>query len=147
MAGQAWNARALQQTTTGALPVQKLQLLQQSVTKACGGADGLLDDPHQCSFDPAALRCTAAIANSCLTESEIEAVRRMYRGPRTSTGVQLYPGLSPGGEARWERLWGDPKRLGGMAGLLSVHGLPKSRVGALYDGFRPRSGSGKRETS
>lgn len=113
MAGQAWNAHALQQTTTGALPVQKLQVLQQAVTKACGGADGLVDDPHPCSFDPAALRCTAAIPNSCLTDSEIEAVRRMYRGPRTSTGVQIYPGLSPGGEARWERLWGDPKRLGG----------------------------------
>jgi hypothetical protein len=49
MAGQAWNVRALQQTTTGALPVQKLQLLQQSVTKACGGADGLVRDPRQCS--------------------------------------------------------------------------------------------------
>ena len=113
MAGQAWNVRALQQTTTGALPVQKLQLLQQSVTKACGGADGLVEDPRQCSFDPAALRCTTPGENSCLTDSEIEAVRRMYAGPKTAAGVQIYPGLSPGGEARWERLWADPKRLGG----------------------------------
>jgi feruloyl esterase len=113
MAGQAWNVRALQQTTTGALPVQKLQLLQQSVTKACGGADGLVDDPRRCSFNPAALRCTAPSENSCLTDSEIEAVRRMYGGPKTSAGVQIYPGFSPGGESRWERLWADPKKLGG----------------------------------
>ncbi len=113
MAGQAWNVRALQQTTTGALPVQKLQLLQQSVTKMCGGADGLVDDPRQCSFDPAALRCTVPTESSCLTDSEIESVRRMYGGPKTSAGVQIYPGLSPGGETRWERLWADPKKLGG----------------------------------
>jgi feruloyl esterase len=113
MAGQAWNVRALQQTTTSALPVQKLQLLQQSVTKACGGADGLVDDPRQCSFDPTALRCTGPSDNSCLTDSEIEAVRRMYGGPKTSAGVQIYPGLSPGGETRWARLWSDPKKLGG----------------------------------
>jgi feruloyl esterase len=113
MAGQAWNVRALQQTTTGALPVQKLQLLQQSVTKACGGPDGLVDDPRQCLFDPAALRCTDHSENSCLTDSEIEAVRRMYGGPKTSAGAQIYPGLSPGGESRWERLWSDPKKLGG----------------------------------
>jgi feruloyl esterase len=113
MSGQAWNVRALQQTSTGALPAQKLQLLQQSVAKACGGADSLVDDPRQCLFDPAALRCTDQGENSCLTDSEIEAVRRMYGGPKTSAGAQIYPGLSPGGETRWERLWADPKKLGG----------------------------------
>jgi len=113
MAGQAWNVRALQQTPTGALPAQKLELLQQLVTKACGGPDGLVDDPRQCSFDPAVLRCTSASENSCLTDGEVEAVRRMYQGPKTSAGVQIYPGLSPGGETRWERLWADPKKLGG----------------------------------
>jgi len=113
MAGQAWNVHALQQIPTGALPPQKLQLLQQAVMQACAGADGLVDDPRQCSFDPAALRCSSPSENSCLTDSEIGAVRRMYQGPRTSSGVQIYPGLSPGGETRWERLWADPKKLGG----------------------------------
>jgi feruloyl esterase len=37
----------------------------------------------------------------------------MYGGPKTSAGAQIYPGLSPGGESRWERLWSDPKKLGG----------------------------------
>lgn len=113
MSGQAWNARALQQATTGALPKEKLQLLYQSVTRACGGADGLIEDPRQCSFDPAVLRCTAANESSCLTNSEIEAVRRMYDGPKTSAGVQIYPGLSKGGESDWGRLWSNPKLLGG----------------------------------
>jgi feruloyl esterase len=113
MTGQAWNVRALQRTPTGALPVQELQLLHEAVVKACAGADGLVDDPGQCSFDPAVLRCTAADQSSCLTNTEIEAVRKMYAGPKTSTGIQIYPGLSRGSEIGWDRLWSDPKRLGG----------------------------------
>jgi hypothetical protein len=40
-------------------------------------------------------------------------VKRMYEGPRTSTGAQIYRGLMRGGEGDWGRLWSDPKRLGG----------------------------------
>lgn len=113
MTEQAWNVRALQRTPTGALPAPKLQLLYESVVKACAGVDGLIDDPRQCSFDPAALRCMAADQSSCLTDSEIEAVHQMYAGPKTSAGVQIYPGLWRGSEIGWDRLWSDPKRLGG----------------------------------
>ena len=114
MTEQTWNVRALQRTPTGALPVPKLQLLYESVIKACAGVDGLIDDPRKCSFDPAALHCTAADQSSCLTDSEIEAVRQMYAGPKTSAGVQIYPGLWRGSEIGWDRLWSDPKKhLGG----------------------------------
>jgi pimeloyl-ACP methyl ester carboxylesterase len=113
MAEQAWNVRALQRTPTGALPKQKLQILYDAVVKACGSPDGSVADPRQCSFDPAGLQCTTAIENSCLSESEIEAVGQMYEGPKTSTGIQLYPGLSRGSEIQWGLLWSDPKHLGG----------------------------------
>jgi feruloyl esterase len=113
LAGQLWNMRALQGTPAGALPVEKLRLVYASVVKACAGADGLIDDPRQCSFDPSVLRCTGAQEGSCLTDGEVEAVRKMYAGPRTSAGVQIYPGLSRGGESGWDRLWSNPSRLGG----------------------------------
>lgn len=47
MAEQAWNVRALQQTPTGALPKQKLQILYDAVVKACGSPDGAVADPRQ----------------------------------------------------------------------------------------------------
>jgi hypothetical protein len=113
MTGQAWNAHVLSETSEGALPSQKLQLLYQAVAKACAGVDGLIDDPRQCSFDPAAIECTGAEQGSCLTHEQVVAVSKMYGGPKSSTGVQLYPGLMRGGESGWDRLWSDPKKLGG----------------------------------
>lgn len=113
MAEQAWNARALQQTTAGALSREKLQLLHNAVVNACGAADGLIEDPRRCSFDPISLKCRASDEDSCLSDAEITAVQKMYAGPKTSAGVQLFPGLSRGGEGGWERLWSNPKKLGG----------------------------------
>lgn len=113
MTEQAWNVRALQQTSAGALSAEKLQLLHQGVVKACGGPDGLVDDPRKCSFDPSTLKCDTPAQSSCLTDAEITAVRQMYAGPKTSAGVSIYPGLSRGSEGDWDWLWSDPKRLGG----------------------------------
>ena len=67
MTEQAWNVRALQQTPAGALPPEKLQLLYRGVVKACGGPNGLVEDPRQCSFDPSALKCDTPAQSSCLT--------------------------------------------------------------------------------
>lgn len=113
MTEQAWNARALEQTPTGALSKQKLQLLHKAVVSGCGAADGLIEDPRQCSFDPISLRCRAGDQNSCLSDAEIAAVQKMYAGPKTLAGVQIYPGLSRGGEGGWDRLWSNPQKLGG----------------------------------
>jgi tannase/feruloyl esterase len=95
------------------LPPQKLQLLYQAVTKSCAGADGLIDDPRQCSFDPTAIECKGNDQGSCLTHEQAVAVSKMYEGPKSSTGVQVYPGLTRGGESGWDRLWSDRKKLGG----------------------------------
>ncbi len=112
MTGQAWNVRALQRTPHRALPIPKLEFLSEAVHKACAGPDGLIDDPRKCSFDPGSLRCAAG-ETSCLVDAEIEAVRQMYSGPVSSSGVQIYPGLTRGGEAGWDLLWSDPDHLGG----------------------------------
>jgi feruloyl esterase len=113
MTGQAWNVRALGETSQGAFSKEKLETLHQAVVKACGGVDGLIDDPRRCSFDPRTLACKGADSSSCLSAQEVEAVERFYQGPRTSQGVQIYPGLSRGSESDWGRIWSNPKHLGG----------------------------------
>ncbi len=113
MTGQAWNSRFLEHTGTGALSKQKLELLHEAVIKACAGVDGLIEDPRGCSFNPTALRCRTGNQDPCLSDGEIAAVQKMYAGPKTSAGVQLYPGLARGGEGRWDRLWSNPQKLGG----------------------------------
>lgn len=113
MTEQAWNARALEQTPAGALSKEKLQLLHHAVVRACGGVDGLIEDPRLCSFETTSLRCRTRNQDSCLSDAEIAAVQKMYAGPKTSAGVQLFPGLSLGGEGGWGRLWSNPQKLGG----------------------------------
>src|SRR5207247_9199708 len=89
------------------LPHAALQLLSRSAVAACdklyGVEDGIIDDPRQCSFDPATLKCAADQSpDTCLTPAQIETARRVYRGlkdPRT--GAQLYPGLERGSEPAW----------------------------------------------
>lgn len=113
MTEQAWNARALEDTPAGALSKEKLQLLHHAVVSACGGVDGLIEDPRRCSFDSTSLRCRTGNQDSCLSDAEIAAVQKMYAGPKTSAGISIYPGLSRGGEDGWHRLWSNPQRLGG----------------------------------
>lgn len=113
MVNQAWNARALQQIPAHALLKEKLALLAKSVLKVCAGPDGLIDDPRKCSFDPSTLLCTGPNTDQCLIGSEVEAVREMYAGPKTSAGVQISPGLTRGGESAWGGLWSNAEHLGG----------------------------------
>ena len=46
------------------IPASKIAILGNAVTAACdaldGIADGVLDDPRKCKFDPSVLTCTAA---------------------------------------------------------------------------------------
>src|SRR5262249_42443393 len=36
--------------------------------------------------------------DSCLTEPQLAALKKIYQGPRTSKGDQVFPGYPPGGE-------------------------------------------------
>src|SRR5207302_5478499 len=58
-------------------------------------------DPPACKFDPATLVCrSAADENStkCLTNAQAVALKKIYAGPKMSSGEQVRPGFSPGGE-------------------------------------------------
>src|SRR5215467_4635469 len=73
----------------------KFQVLTRSAVAACdandGVKDGVIDDPRRCQFDLASLRCTGSATSTCLTNTELEAVRKVYAGPKNSrTGEQIF---------------------------------------------------------
>jgi feruloyl esterase len=71
-----------------------LKLVKNAVLKRCDARDGLVDgminDWQGCDFDPGELQCTAANSHSCLSGGQVEALRDLHRGPRTSSGQSLY---------------------------------------------------------
>jgi feruloyl esterase len=95
------------------LPVAKLPALGKAAIAACDKSDGLEDgvigDPRTCRFDPAALACSGAETDSCLTSEQVEAARKVYGGARTRGGRQLYPGWAPGSESGWGQYITSPK--------------------------------------
>jgi feruloyl esterase len=57
-----------------------------------GLVDGLIDDPRKCKFDPATIQCSASTTQRCLSAGQVETMKMLYQGARTSTGQQLTPG-------------------------------------------------------
>ena len=109
-----WVAQATLTDPARYVPPAKFPLINKAVLDACdrldGVKDGLLADPSQCRFDPAALRCKGDDAPTCLTGPQVEAVGRIYsaaKNPRT--GDIIFPGLAPGSELGWTALAGGPK--------------------------------------
>jgi feruloyl esterase len=97
MANVDWTASGQPILTAGQLP-----LLHDAVMAACAGADGQIDDPLNCHYDPAALLCHGAPAPSCLTAAQVAVVKKIYSGPVDSQGQRLYPGGQPwGSELAW----------------------------------------------
>jgi feruloyl esterase len=103
-AGFVWNEQALLNDPAGSVPPSKLPAIQKAALAACdaldGVKDGLIEDPRICHFDPAVLACKAENSAECLTAPEVEAVRKIYSGPKNPrTGAQIFPGYPPGTEA------------------------------------------------
>ena len=78
-----------------------LQLVSNAVLAACDSLDGLQDgisnNIDACNDSVVmpkltALTCTAGKNDSCLTGAQITALQKAMAGPKTSTGVQVYPG-------------------------------------------------------
>jgi Tannase and feruloyl esterase len=94
------------QTTTldplSYIPTSKIPTIAKAVNAACDGkdgvADGILNDPRQCHFDPATLLCKAADSDACLTPPQVTALEKLYLGAHDSEGKEIFPGFLPGGE-------------------------------------------------
>jgi len=130
-ASHMWVTQALEGDSW--IPPAKVQVLADAVNAACdaldGIRDGVLNDPRRCHFDPASIQCKAGEAptgagSNCLTASQVDAVKKIWDGPRDADGQLLYPGIERGGEAGptgWTQwVTGKAPREGGHTGL----GLP-----------------------
>ena len=99
-AGFLWNMNAL--VSDAFISNTKLKAIESAALAACdardGLADGLIDDPTRCSFDPGVLLCQGAESDSCLTAPQVAALRKIYQGPKDSRGTRIFPGFVPGAE-------------------------------------------------
>jgi len=98
----AWDVQATQNDPASYIPGAKIPAISSAVLASCdekdGLADGLVGDPRECRFDPAALLCKSADSNSCLTAPQVAALKKLYAGPTTTKGERIFPGRVPGGE-------------------------------------------------
>jgi len=98
-----WDLQALQKDAPSYISAAKIPALNDAVLAACdaqdGVKDGIVGNPAACRFDPSAMLCKEADSNGCLTAAQVEALKKIYSGPRNSKGAQIFPGFSPGGES------------------------------------------------
>jgi len=73
------------------------KLVMDALMKQCdakdGVADGMIFDPLACDFDPRVLACKDGKNESCLAPGKVAAIRKAFDGPKTSHGIQVYPGF------------------------------------------------------
>ncbi|HMH05360.1 MAG TPA: tannase/feruloyl esterase family alpha/beta hydrolase [Terriglobales bacterium] len=102
LAAAAWNSQATLADSASYISFAKLPAVSAAAVASCDALDGLVDgiisEPMQCHFDPAQLKCSGPESDSCLTEPQIIALKKIYAGPQASTGERIFPGYMPGGE-------------------------------------------------
>lgn len=102
MVGAAENTKWMRAGAANFLPAAKVPALGAAVNAACdakdGVQDGILNDPRTCRFDPATIQCKAGDNERCLLSTQVETVRRIYRGPVDDAGKVVLKGLEPGAE-------------------------------------------------
>jgi hypothetical protein len=101
LTGAMWNVQGMSDPSSY-IPATKIAAIQAAALDACdaddGVKDGVIDNPAQCHFDPSKLLCTGTESDACLTAPQVAALKKVYDGPKTSKGEQLFPGYSVGGE-------------------------------------------------
>ncbi len=105
-----WNAKVAL-LGPGAIPISILPLLAKAVYEKCdsidGLVDGLIDDPRTCLafFDPT-IDLAVPPYSDHFTYEQRESLSKIYEGPKTSWGLQLFYGTPPGGEALMRHVFG-----------------------------------------
>lgn len=83
--------------TSKALSDSDRKLVVDGLLKACDALDGIKDNmifnTRACNFDPRMLQCNGAKTDSCLSAIQVQAIKRAFAGPRTGSGIQVYPGF------------------------------------------------------
>ncbi len=99
LSSAVWDAQATTLDPASYIPAGKLPAIAHAVNNACDSvSDGILNDPRQCHFDPAALLCKTGDSDECLTAPQVTALKKLYQGPQDSHGRKIFPGFLPGAE-------------------------------------------------
>jgi hypothetical protein len=124
-----WDAQATTSNPASYIPTSKIPTIAKAVNAACdakdGVADGVLNDPRQCHFDPGTLLCKATDSDACLTQPQVTALKKLYQGAHDSHGKEIFPGFLPGGE----------DGQGGWPLWITGEGPGKSLLFAFGEGF------------
>jgi feruloyl esterase len=84
------------------IPSSKLPAIARAVNAACdaqdGVADGIVNDPTKCRFDPAIMLCKEGDSEKCLTAAQVTTLKKLYEGPNDANGKKIFPGYLPGAE-------------------------------------------------
>jgi len=111
----------------------KLPAIARAVNVACdaqdGVADGILNEPNKCHFDPEVLLCKDGDSDKCLTAPQITVLKKLYAGPSDAKGRKIFPGYLPGAEeaqGAWNR--GSRVRRRARAAVCVRHGIFSNMV-------------------
>jgi Tannase and feruloyl esterase len=98
----AWNQKTVLGAPGAFIPSKKFDAIAAAVVKACdsldGVADGVLDDPRNCTFRPESMLCKSEDADDCLTAPQAQALAKIYEGPGGALGDSRHHGFEPGAE-------------------------------------------------
>lgn len=99
---EIWPQIVMNQEVGAPIATSKLTAVTNAAVTACdaadGVADGVINDPRKCDYDPAQAICKAGDdPTACLTPQEANAVRKIWNGPTgANTGKRLWFGLERG---------------------------------------------------
>jgi feruloyl esterase len=116
-----------QQLAQAPIGLEKLPAIQAESLNECDAADGVVDglnsDPEHCRLQPEHLFCRGQETDQCLTQPQIDALKKIMAGPRdpsdqskifpgygmnASADPAIYPWLfSDGGTPTYQSLFGD----------------------------------------
>jgi hypothetical protein len=78
-------------------------VISREILRQCDGLDGVKDgyltEPDDCDFDPETLLCADGAVDGCLSQVQVEVLRKIYSPIVGSRGQLLYPRYDPGAES------------------------------------------------
>jgi len=105
---QVWIAAVNANQRGTPLGPEAFDLLYSASVKACDTlddvADGVIENPGDCAFDPFSLVCSTDGSAGCLSPQQADTAALTYRGPVDELGRVIFPGLAVGSEAGWRTL-------------------------------------------
>ncbi|WP_108830572.1 tannase/feruloyl esterase family alpha/beta hydrolase, partial [Xanthomonas fragariae] len=95
-----WTAHFQFSNPAATISAAKLPAIQAAALAQCSAtnfnADGVINDPRLCHFDPTVLLCSAAETDSCLTQKQIFTLAEIVNGPvNLQTGGRIHYGFEP----------------------------------------------------